>query len=100
MKKFTALEALAHLALLAMALIWIGFGWHVLIEGVTYHTARGSRQVTAIDGAGAIAIAYIMLSLGSIAIAYLLGRLATPVYLRAVAAGAVLALPTFYLIAR
>lgn len=100
MKKMTTLEAIAHLAMAALSIVWVAFAWHVLITGGFSKGVRYSKATTYVDGAGAVLMAYLMLSLACIALAGILKRLGAPRPCGIVVSILLLGSPLVYLLAR
>lgn len=99
MKKFTLLEALGYIALVTMSVMWIGFAWYVFVTGGFYKGYRYS-QPTYIDGASAIVMGYIILTLAPITLAIVLKRLEAPKYVSIAIAVLLLTSPMFYFLLR
>jgi hypothetical protein len=99
MKKFTLLDALAHLALFAMSVVWVGYGWHLLLEGGFYKGYRYTNNGIYVDGIGVFVMAYIFFSLAAITSAVILKRFYAPGYFTVVTAFVLLGSPVLYFIA-
>lgn len=62
----------ARLAFFALSVFWAAAGWFVLLRGGFQTTHKYSRETTFVGGPGAVFMAYVFLTLATVAAAILL----------------------------
>jgi hypothetical protein len=100
MKKFDKLSLAGYAALGALCIVWVAYGWRVVLDGGFYTTPRLSNVTTHVDDPGATFMALIFFSLAAICVALILDRLDAPRSASAITTVAILGVPVVYLIAR
>lgn len=97
MKRSSLWSALGYAGLMLMSGIWIGYGYVILHDRSFTKSYRFTQAATEVDGAPAVFMALLLMSLGAIALAVVSGRLGAPKYLRVLVFLATLGPAVFYL---
>jgi hypothetical protein len=81
-----------------MCSVWLCAGWYILLTGGFYSNPRYSERITYVDGAGAVFMAFVLLSLAAISSVVILERLNVRRLASYALSAGILGLPVAYLL--